>query len=182
MTSNNRIGTIIRLLLVLSAIGGIARGQVTLLNAGDSWTYHFTTLDYIGTEVRQIRPFSAEFMVAGTTNQNPGTLFYEAFEGLPPSEALLASQQTISGMECLITKDGAWQDLEGSIRMTVTEGSFILESVRFLVTRPNEAIPKSYDFFETTVVVPEPSTLTLLMSGLLVLWVYPRRVGWSRLI
>jgi hypothetical protein len=161
---------ILRLLLVMTAIGGIARGQGVLLNAGDSWSWHFTTLDYVGTQVRQIRPVSAAFILIGTINQYPANFLYEAFEGVPPNGVLPASQIPFSGMECDILTN-AWQDLEGAVRLTVTDGSFTLQSVTFHVARPNGSIPSSYDFYEAIVAAPEPSALALLLSALPLIWV-----------
>ena len=161
---------LLRLLLAISSMTGIADGQGVLLNAGDTWTYHFTTLDYVSTQSGSTAPFGATFSFAYGVNAYPANLLYEAFEGLAPEGFLGSGTQPIGGMGILLPTS-AWQDLEGSVRFTVTDGSFDIESLTFTVWRPSATTPLSFDTFQTTVtLVPEPSTWAVWLCGCSLLW------------
>jgi hypothetical protein len=153
---------IITFIVAIVGSFGIARGQGILLNAGDSWTYHFTTLDYVSTQPGTLSLFGATFDFAYAINTYPPNLVYAAFEGLPPDGLLGGGTQPIGGMDPLLPIT-AWQDLEGSIQFTVTEGSFSLESLTITVWRPNSSDPSSYDTFRDTISLPEPSSATLVL-------------------
>lgn len=153
---------VFRLVLMLVAGTGVVRGQGVVLNAGDTWTYHFTSLDYVNTQPipGRVLPFGATFSFDYTINTYPPWLVYDLFESVPTDGRLGGSTQPVGQMGILLPTS-AWQDLEGSVRLTVTEGSFTINSLTFTVWRPNASEPSNFDTFQTTV-VPEPTTLALL--------------------
>jgi hypothetical protein len=158
-------------------MAGIANGQGVLLNAGDTWSYHFTTLDYVSTQSGSTDPVGATFSFTYSVNTYPPNLLYEVFEGVPPNGFLGSGTQPIGGMGILLPTT-AWQDLEGSARFTVTDGSFVIESLTFTVWRPSATIPSSYDTFQSTVtLVPEPSTCAILLGGFALILLYHRVRG-----
>lgn len=140
-----------------------AQGVLTL-NAGDSWTYHFTNLDFVETRTRSGSiglDGGGLFSVAySTTGENPEYLC-ELFEGQSPADPLYSFSQPVAGVFLPLN---AWNDLEGSIRFSVLSGSYTLESLIVSVHRPVSL--SSYDVFQGIVMpVPEPTSLTLISMG-----------------
>lgn len=170
---------ILRLLLLMTALAGITRGQGVLLNAGDTWTYHFTTLDYVSTQAGSSAPFGASFIFTHDVAGYPTNFLYEVFEGVVPDGFLGSGTQTIGDMGILLPTN-AWQDLEGSVRFTVLSGSLTIDSLTFTVFRPSATIPSSFDTFQTTVqLVPEPSAFSLASAFAVTLVLF--KVGTRRL-
>ena len=170
----------IKLLLAITAMAGIANGQGVLLNAGDTWTYHFTTLDYVSTQTGSTDPFGATFSFTYSINTYPPSLLYEVFESVPTNGFLGSGTQPIGGMGILLPTT-AWQDLEGSARFTVTDGSFNIESLTFTVWRPSATMPSSFDTFQTTVtLVPEPSPCAIWLGGFSLIVLYRRVANKTR--
>jgi hypothetical protein len=162
------------LLLLMTALAGVADGQGILLSSGDVWTYEFTSLDYVSTQSGS-SPFGATFSFTYSMPSQPANLSYDCYEGVPPDGLLGSGTQPIGGMGILLPTS-AWQDLEGSVQFTVTEGSFLIDSLTFTVWRPSVSDPSSYDTFSATVTpTPEPSTLGLLASGCVLFWLYARK-------
>ena len=155
----------LKTLFLTVALAGVAHGQGILLNAGDTWTYQFTSLDYVSTQPGQMAPFGAMFSFSYTIESYPPNVLYECFEGLPPDGLLGSGTQPIGG-NGIILPSNAWQDFAGSVRFTVTDGSFLIDSLTFTVWRPNASDPLSFDTYQTSVTpTPEPSPVALLVSG-----------------
>jgi hypothetical protein len=155
------------------ALNSQAQGIITL-NAGDSWTYHFTNLDFV--ETRFGSPFGPAALSGGSfsigysvTGENSEYLC-ELFEGQAPDSLLYSFSQPIAGVFLL---PNSWNDLEGSIRFNVLSGSYSIERLSFFVYRPVSL--SRYDVFASTVsAVPEPITCSLLLVGMGAIW-YARR-------
>ena len=70
---------------------------------------------------------------------------------------------------------GAWQDLQGTIRITSMSETIVLDRISFTVLRPaaDGGLDQYYIFLTgSALAVPEPSTLGLLVLGALAVLVY----------
>src|ERR1035438_1121810 len=93
---------ILRQLLLMAALAGITHGQGVLLNAGDTWTYHFTTLDYVSTQAGSAAPFGASLLFTHELTGSPTNFIYEVFEGVAPNGLLGSGSQTIGDAGILL--------------------------------------------------------------------------------
>jgi hypothetical protein len=167
----------LKLLFLMTIFTGGAAGQGVILSTGDIWTYEFTNLDYVSTQSGATL-FGASFGFTYSNQTQPGqiaNLTYECFEGVAPDGFLGSGTQPIGGMGILLPAN-AWQDLEGSVRFTVTDGSFLIDSLTFTVWRPNAIDPSSFDTYQATVTpTPEPNPWALLVSGCFLLLLFGRK-------
>jgi hypothetical protein len=61
---------------------------------------------------------------------------------------------------------GAWQDLNGSVRFGVTDGSVLIDSLTFVVSRYEVGSQTQIEVFKTVVSpIPEPTVLVFLVVG-----------------
>ena len=144
-----------------------ARPQGVALNAGDTWSYQFTNLDYVGTETAWSLLGLEQFIYNATLLSSPfgvNSLTFALYDG-PPTGWLIASGglnfgQT--GSRVLDIETPAWQNLEGSFTFTVQSGSYLLNNFSFSVNLPTTT-PSTYDIFGRTVTpAPEPSTFSFM--------------------
>ena len=156
-------------LLALSGIPA-ARSQGVLVGAGSSWSYHFTSLNYVSTQTGTVSFIHAGFTFSAT-DQTPSAQPHSAlstvlYEGQPSIGQLYSHDWfVVSSPQWVGFSFPAWEDLEGSVTISVTSGSYSIDSCTFTVYRPNSATPPSYDIFETTVTpVPEPSPISLFAA------------------
>jgi hypothetical protein len=75
------------LLLILSS-AATGRSQGVVLNPNDSWSFHFSTLHYVRTEVGTLDFIHAAFSFTATdeippSGQPHSLLLYSLFEGMP---------------------------------------------------------------------------------------------------
>jgi len=150
------------------------RSQGVILNAGDTWSYQFSTLDYIGSQPSAgSMPFS--FSVT-TLSPSYTTVSYQLFE--QPSDSLIYSGGYIfagnstgsSGVSFL--SPYPWQSLDGSITFSA-DAPVSIDSLTIQVIRPGTVVSEpfgdvvtSWDIFQTTVTpTPEPTTLSLLTAA-----------------
>ena len=164
------------MLIFIFSLHKIAHAQGVVLHAGDSWTYQFTSLDYIGLQAGYPDTFGAQFSFGYSILSYPPNVNYECFEGLPPDGSLGFGSQPIGGNGIFLPVN-AWQDLEGSVNFTVTSGSFLINSLTFTVWHPDAINPSMFDVYQTTVTptpTPEPGTLALLASGCVFFSLLPR--------
>lgn len=149
------------------------------LNAGETYSYEFTTLPLFQT-VTGFPPLGGEF---GTVSSGDGRNYrwrLDMFEN-STSDAPLASMEFGSGTGATgpwsirngVGSSGAWQDLQGAVQFTVLAGTVRLDSMIFTVTTPGERPdpnlpPINYYVYQAAIpaAVPEPTTLGLL--GLIV--------------
>jgi len=161
--------------LAIFAFAFEGRSQGVMLNAGDTWSYQFSTLDYLDT-LSSAGPMPFSFSVT-TLSPNYTTVSYQLFEG-QPSDSLIYSGGYIfagnstgsSGVSFL--PPYPWQDLDGSVTFSasapISIDSLTIEVIRpgTTITGPFGDIITSYDFFKTTVTpTPEPATLSLLAAA-----------------
>ena len=163
------------LLAVLTAFALPLEGnsQGVILNAGDTWSYHFTALDLVGTQSSS-GPMPFTF---GVTTLSPNYTFvsYQLFEGQPAEGLFYSGSSIFAGGSTATSGIGlvppSWQDLEGSITFSTT-APISLESLTIQVIRPGTIVQTpfgdlitSWDVFQTTVVpIPEPTTFSLFAN------------------
>jgi hypothetical protein len=163
--------------LVILAFVFTGRSQ-GVLNAGDSWSYHFTNMDNVGTQTFPnggiLFPDLFSFTV---TDQRTGgglgsELTFELFEGQPGDGPLGSGNWFSGGSTQLGMTTPAWQDLEGSVTFTVDSGSYSIDNFTFTVYSPTSD-PTIYNIFQTTVTpTPEPTTLSLVILSVFSFWLF----------
>jgi hypothetical protein len=154
-----------KLALLLASIFSTAVGtnaQLTM-NSGDSYVYHFDSLQYMGTAI--VPPAAGYFnLLFDVSTVNSGdSLRMELFEGLT-TEAPVAERTITPGSDVpFLQSDTAWTDHEGTIRLTALGGSFTINQIDII--RKDNA-PNGIDIYQVTFApVPEPSTIALGAIG-----------------
>ncbi len=160
------------LLLALVVSGFSARGQVTL-HAGESWSYQFDSLPSLNVP---LVPFNQAggLLTFSVSSVQPGTTMrYEMFEdgfGQPPVSLL-----HYPGSQAAFVA-GAWQDQDGSVRLTMLGGALTLQSVTVQAAFP--VAGGGFSFRGARIVpevVPEPGVCGLVACGALGAMVWARR-------
>ena len=172
---------IFKSLLLALALTGVARGQGILLTAGDTWTYHFTNLNYVSTLGTEVGPLNwgAGFAFS-YSHTNAINFRYELFEDIPPTGLIAAGPPPIfstTGTNTLgmLLPASIWQDLDGYVRFTVEQGSLLIDNLTLTALQYTPGSPGRIDTFQTTIsLVPEPAAMALLPIGSLLVW-YGRR-------
>jgi hypothetical protein len=158
-----------------------------LLHEGDSYLFEFDSLPFSHLEKLGTSPFypsrTAAFWIISANPYDlgvPGPTVITLFEDkdvLSVFSPVLLSKSTPSyyfgGWE------GGWQDLEGAIRID-NPAALNLSSFGVRVHLPEPGTTDIYRVYEQTVVVPEPSILSLIAFFLLILiskWVCPFTIG-----
>jgi len=152
-----------------AAIPFVASSQV-LLNAGDSFTYEFTNFDF---QAHGLTGPSARVGLGLQGFSGTDSLRFEAFENTPAQPAIYSTTLTPAGYPDF-TFGAAWQDLEGSFRVTMLSGSATLTDFF------GSVVTTGGDLYSLKVtVVPEPSAWSLLGTiGLpLLAWARTREQG-----
>ena len=157
--------------LVTLAFVFVGRSQ-GVLSAGDSWSYHFTNMDNVGTQSFPGGVLFPALFSFTITDMNTGgglgsEMTFELFEGQPGDGSLGSGNWFSGGSTQLGMTTAAWQDLEGSVTFTVDSGAYSIDSFTFTVYSPT-ADPTIYDIFQTSVTpAPEPTTLSLVILSVL---------------
>jgi len=159
------------LLLMALIVCPAARGQL-ILNTGDTYTYQFNTLPRTGDTTLGIPSGMLGLNIPQSSLQPGDALRFEIFEGAPVGTPVLSRTVTESSepVERLGIADGAWQDLQGSIRLTMISGSAVLENFAILAFTP--AGPGGLNQYSLSI-VPEPRPSMIIIafpSGLSVRW------------
>ncbi len=157
-------------LTCLALLGACLSGSSQLvLNPGDTWTYQFSTLPFVGTTNAFLANPSGifGFTVNSNTFQPGDALRYDMFENsTAESPIFTGTMSSAPPFTVLTATNDAWQDLQGAIRFTMESGSVTVDSVTLGVIQSGPSL-SSYDVYETTFVpVPEPGFLSLLGSAL----------------
>jgi len=155
--------------LVLASLP--ARSQL-LFNAGDTYTYEFSTLPFFGQSSSQVGLTPSgqfTFQFDYNTYGDGDRLFIEIFEGPLGEQSIAAGVFELPNfIPNIPLGPNAWADHEGSVRLTMLSGSVILE--RIIVQRNDAAGPGLVDVYQSSVVpVPEPGIATLLTAGLVLI-------------
>ena len=164
-------------LIVASFLSASAMGQGLQLGAGESYTYVFTSLDYLGPSTPGVLgglDFGARF--DGDLFDPGDSIRMEMFEGTLQEAPFAANTFTGASAPLDVLNLQAsqfpshWNDLQGAVRLTVLTGSANLARIGVSA----ELGPSSYGNF---VAVPEPNGFVLCsFTGLLVLlWMKRKR-------
>lgn len=153
-----------------------------MLNPGQTWTYSFGSLPFIGnTNAFTTSPQGIfSFTVNGGTLQTGDLLSYEMFESSPSLTPICSGTMNGSSPATLsCSSPGAWQDREGSVRLTMVSGSVTVDTVALtaIVSGPSLS---SYEVYSSTFTpVPEPTGLCIVATLSCVGWLWIRRAGQS---
>jgi len=164
-------------LTLIAIVGFCLTSEAELvLNQGEVLTYEFQSLRLAETSFGD-NPAIGVFFVLNQNNPFGGQVRYEMFEN-SLGESPICSGVANSGdiiMEC--SGLGAWQDLQGVIRLTGLQGGAHLDRLQFLVQRPGNSEPFhpvfTYRADVLLPVVPEPSTWAFF--GVIASWLAWRR-------
>jgi hypothetical protein len=149
--------------LILATSILTAKSQM-VLNAGDTFTYEFTSLPARIDPGGFVDNFAHFTVGVPDFNRQQDVVRVEAFENSASEAPLCTYQLGVSPEECLMPL--AWNDLQGVVRVSVTQGSVTLNSMHFHVETAIDIT--SHNVYDLTVVpVPEPSVLSLLGVGVL---------------
>jgi hypothetical protein len=160
--------------------------QLTL-NQGDIFTHQFSSLPYFG--FRDLNPSLGEaptarftFSILPETFQNGEVVRFEMFENSVFDTPLCSGELSAVPPEFgTCTAVGAWQDLQGSIRLTMLSGSVTVDDIGLLAETVRPGVPVRPDFLPVDgwviyfVPVPEPGAWALLSLGLLAIFHRLRR-------
>ena len=107
------------------------------LNPGDVWTNSFNTLPFTGTTSSSgagtsYGSLQMNFNIFG----NGATLRYEMFEGVLAGGDAARSGLITAGGNFSATQSFLWQDLNGSVRLTMLTGECTVGSVAYGVGKP----------------------------------------------
>lgn len=156
--------------LLLASVCLFAQGSLSL-NEGDSYTYLFSNLPLRSITTRPVDgPFGS--LDVGMDGYDSGErLLVEMFETsaseLPISSLIVwvdpnSFPQLPPGNPRLVV-NGAWQDLQGAIRLTMVSGSVSIPWFTVTVFLPDQ---NGFADHELTVAcVPEPSSLSFVIVG-----------------
>ena len=155
----NRAIILVLSVVVLSASS--LRAQ-QLLTTGDSFTYDFTGLLNFGDGYASANARGFSTIYTDLTQSSPGATYrldlFENNSGETPIATINGS-----GNLTAVAVNG-WQDLNGSVRVTVTSGDVFVDALRVNVYRPTGF--GDYELYSSDLVqVPEPGSVTLLALG-----------------
>jgi hypothetical protein len=160
------------LLLVVAFPLFVGAQGVIHLNPGQSFSYAFSSLDFIqsGALLQQGGGVSfSRVQLPGPTDQ----VMIELFEN-NLIEAPVASQILTGNVGDLLSSYGVWQDLQGVVRITALNAPLDLTGLQFSVGTG----PSDFNFYQSFVPVPEPGSLSLFLVGCMMLgWGVRRRAN-----
>lgn len=138
---------------LLASIPCVATSQV-LLNAGDSFTFEFTHFDHQGGGLPGPNA-RVGFDFLGFSGSD--RLRFDAFEDNPTQTAIYSTTLSAGAGSPDFTFGAAWQDMQGTFRVTMLSGAATLQEFF------GSVITASGELYSLKVsVVPEPSAWSLL--------------------
>jgi hypothetical protein len=142
-----------------------SHSQITL-NAGDTFTYQFSTLPFYNPD-----PFAAvgslwSVDIPPFSANSPLTIRLETFENdlnENPIASRVFDSTELPGFSVLaIDAIGAWQDLQGAVRITMLSGSWQFNALYISAALPTAGGDPDLYLLQFTP-VPEPATISLLL-------------------
>ena len=159
------------LLLAVLTVGcwGAAQAQL-VLNQGDVFTRAFENLGQSG-NVFTPPPGQGQFgklalNIDSGSSGSPGSLMLEFFEGDLTEAPVFSQVLTLPAGPVVEFRVGdLWEDLQGTVRLTMTEGQLTFNSYLIEVELPTTTPGFSTLYSSGVVAVPEPSTWALAGLG-----------------
>lgn len=151
--------------LLLTTIGAYGQGSLSL-NAGDTYTYQFSSLSLQGIWFVQEPPGVPVGKVDGLflpgSFQAGSSMLFEMFEDTTNSSPI--ASLTLDGSSPppgpLLWSLNAWQDLQGAVRISMLSGSATLSSLQVIANRNDSGVLNSYG--SSALPVPEPNSIFLV--------------------
>jgi hypothetical protein len=137
--------------------------QPLTMTAGDTYVFHFDTLQFMGSGVTSPLGGQYNLLFNSATTDSGDSLRMELFEGLAEGTALAERTITPGSDVPFLLSESAWSDKEGSIRLTALSGTFTINQID-MIRKEISSNPGGMDTFALTI-VPEPSTVTLGILG-----------------
>lgn len=136
------------------------------LTSGQSFSYTFSSLDFIQSGALLEQSGGVSFYRLAQPGPNDIVLV-ELFENDLQEEPAASKIFTDRfGDPTGFGRAGLWQDLQGSVRLTVVEGSMDLTGLRFTAATG----PLDFNYYQSFVAVPEPGSVGLLICGCALVW------------
>jgi hypothetical protein len=142
-------------------------GQITL-QPGDAYVFEFSSLPSVGPPPRgDHNQGRFDVFIAPDTIQSGDILMIDLFENTPLEMPFASGEFSLFGKPATfgILRLDAWQDLQGSGRVTMLSGSCVIDRFRVSSVRLEDGVPIQYA--STIVPTPEPGTLSLIVIGVL---------------
>lgn len=156
---------IFAMVVVVFSIVFQVESQGFIINQGESALFSFTGLDFFSTNTNLFSVVEARLFGSPGALASGESLQMEYFadsSGLGTPFLTQAITNTSVGVYWdaigFITASSAWDDLDGSVRVTMLTGDTLLQFIRFKVDRPGET-------FISVQTIPEPDPWSLLLTG-----------------
>jgi PEP-CTERM motif len=148
------------------------------LTVGESYSYEFSTVPFTQAGTMLSQRGVGIFYLTSTDLDPASQVKVEMFEGRL-GEILLETHVANTENGVWVGVPGAWQDLEGSMRLTVLTGAVDLTGIGVVVVAggPGPLFDSNLYGYNQIIPVPEPSTWSLFGAGLLAVgtWTMLRR-------
>lgn len=153
-----------------------------VLNAGDIWSYQFSSLPFTGMISTNDATPVGVFRISATS-QNSSMLFFSLYEN-SLSETPLGNYSLLvdpSGGNGTVVTFNAWQDVQGAVRLQAFSGPISIDTITIqAITASTD--PAFFNFYEAHVVaVPEPNSVVLLGGGLVAGMIFFGRRHFTRI-
>lgn len=164
---------LLTVLFVAISISAHAQGFIHL-TAGQSYTYSFSSLPSLGVGPDAYRAFAYWSFTNASSYPAGTTVSFEMFETSEmeapiASSPLLYYQNTDERRGEIAGVFGAWQDLQGAMRVSVVSGAVDLSRIEVQV------MDGAFGLHGQVVSVPEPSSMLLLGLGVMALCLFRMR-------
>jgi hypothetical protein len=128
-----------------------------VLNAGDVWTYEFTSLPHVVSGTGEASLLAGFFFELSGYEVGPDLLFAEMFENSTNEACICTAILNTDPPIDSCAEVGAWADFQGAVRFTMLSGSATLERVTFYYQQPTG--PDTWTRYEFTVAPARGATL-----------------------
>ncbi len=157
-------------IIIALTVGCLGSHAQLTLNTGNTFTYEFSSLPYVTSVFGPAPEGLFQFSLDGGTLESGDVLRYEMFEGSLATEPSLGPiySGTVDGppapgaWPCIVP--GAWQDLQGTVRFTMLQGSVTLNSFELGVLRQGGPTGAQW-YYQMVTPIPEPSLVPLVALG-----------------
>ena len=165
---------IAQLLALATATSLTVKGQLTM-TAGDSYVFHFDSLQYMGSSITFPLGGYYNLLLDPSTIDSEDSLRMELFERLPAGTPVAEKIFVPGSGAPFLHSNFAWEDKEGSIRITAISGTFTINQIDMVRKEQSSNPGGAIDTYQLTV-VPEPSSVALFGLGAALLAASRRRL------